>query len=223
MGGDEPRLVRFRMEWKGGAQLMPLDYPEWPQLLDPKQALDYVLCHFQRRIDEVSPAGPIWLLGYSLGGNFAHALAAHLQAAGRPVAFLGLLDAQGVPDTSGVLSAQLQNDVPLWHSLRHFVQDIARLLRAAFGKEFARTAAPHDRSSTGQRPLARPILHLAARHRDLRLPFAFGYHLHAYFNEARRVFVGQLVVPATSIRRRYRFSFRHSSFRSENSIARHSY
>ncbi|WP_312045627.1 enterobactin synthase subunit F [Erwinia sp.] len=38
------------------------------------------------------PHGPYYLLGYSLGGTLAHAIAARLQAEGEKVAFLGLLD-----------------------------------------------------------------------------------------------------------------------------------
>jgi thioesterase domain-containing protein len=36
-------------------------------------------------------------------------------------------------------------------------------------------------------PLARPLLALAARFRQMRLPLRFGYHLHFYFDESRRV------------------------------------
>ncbi|WP_353612935.1 enterobactin synthase subunit F [Mangrovibacter phragmitis] len=38
------------------------------------------------------PHGPYYLLGYSLGGTLAHALASRLEAQGETVAFLGLLD-----------------------------------------------------------------------------------------------------------------------------------
>ena len=41
---------------------------------------------------EQQPHGPYYLLGYSLGGTLAHAIAARLQAQGEKVAFLGLLD-----------------------------------------------------------------------------------------------------------------------------------
>lgn len=40
----------------------------------------------------VQPHGPYRLLGYSLGGTIAHALAARLQSEGETIAFLGLLD-----------------------------------------------------------------------------------------------------------------------------------
>ncbi|KOG14015.1 non-ribosomal peptide synthetase [Streptomyces viridochromogenes] len=44
------------------------------------------------RIREIQPAGPYHLLGYSMGGLVAHAVATTLQAAGERVALLALLD-----------------------------------------------------------------------------------------------------------------------------------
>ncbi len=41
---------------------------------------------------EQQPHGPYYLMGYSLGGTLAHAIAARLQEQGEKVAFLGLLD-----------------------------------------------------------------------------------------------------------------------------------
>ncbi len=186
MGGDEPRLVRLRMEWKGGGNVIALDYPQWPQLLERDGSMDDLLRYFLRQIEELAPEGPVWLLGYSLGGNCAHALAAYLQAAGRPVAFLGLLDAQAAPSLSGILSAQLQDGLSLWQGLWEFEQDIGRLLKAVPQKQFTRTAALTlvRRLTT---PWVRPLLALVARYHSLRLPVTFGYHFHAYLNEARRV------------------------------------
>ncbi|MBR8743501.1 non-ribosomal peptide synthetase [Nocardiopsis sp. MG754419] len=47
---------------------------------------------YAARIREVQPEGPYHLLGWSFGGNIAHALAAHLQECGDEVATLALLD-----------------------------------------------------------------------------------------------------------------------------------
>ncbi len=44
------------------------------------------------QIRRIQPHGPYHLLGYSLGGTLAHAIAAQLRAEGEDVAFLGLLD-----------------------------------------------------------------------------------------------------------------------------------
>ncbi|HEX3782002.1 MAG TPA: amino acid adenylation domain-containing protein [Pseudonocardiaceae bacterium] len=50
-------------------------------------------------IREVQPAGPYHLLGWSLGGNIAHALAARLREQGEQVGLLAILDAY--PNSSG--------------------------------------------------------------------------------------------------------------------------
>ncbi|MFJ4171516.1 amino acid adenylation domain-containing protein [Paenarthrobacter sp. NPDC089714] len=52
---------------------------------------DVVDSHY-RNLRAAQPHGPYRLLGYSLGGTIAHALAARLQAEGEIIAFLGLLD-----------------------------------------------------------------------------------------------------------------------------------
>jgi thioesterase domain-containing protein len=48
---------------------------------------------YAERIRQVQPAGPYHLLGWSLGGLLAHAVAVHLEARGEKVATLALLDA----------------------------------------------------------------------------------------------------------------------------------
>ncbi|GHF70801.1 amino acid adenylation domain-containing protein [Amycolatopsis bartoniae] len=74
-----------------GLQSPGLDKPgelpaTFPQLVD-----DYV-----RRIRSVRPSGPYRLLGWSLGGALAHAIAARLQAGGEHVALLAQLDSRPI-------------------------------------------------------------------------------------------------------------------------------
>lgn len=54
--------------------------------------LDEVVEHHLATLRQQQPHGPYYLLGYSLGGTLAQALAARLEQAGERVAFLGLLD-----------------------------------------------------------------------------------------------------------------------------------
>lgn len=72
-----------------GLQARGLDGAEGP-LPDSvdKMAADYI-----REIRSVQPAGPYRLIGWSLGGLVAQAMAAQLEAAGEQIEFLGLLDA----------------------------------------------------------------------------------------------------------------------------------
>ncbi|MFS0838907.1 amino acid adenylation domain-containing protein [Paenibacillus sp. 1P03SA] len=71
---------------------------------------DYIRC-----IRTVQPEGPYRLLGWSLGGNVAHAMAVQLQKEGQAVEFLAMLDAypshylplRGEPDEEEALTALL--------------------------------------------------------------------------------------------------------------------
>lgn len=60
---------------------------EFPETLD-EMAADYI-----RHIHTVQPHGPYYLLGWSLGGNVAHAMATQLQNQGEEIALLVMLDA----------------------------------------------------------------------------------------------------------------------------------
>jgi len=74
-----------------GLQVDSLDDPDaWPgNVLDLTES-------YVRRMRAVQPAGPYRLLGWSLGGNIAHAVAARLQREGDEVQLLALLDS--IPD-----------------------------------------------------------------------------------------------------------------------------
>jgi nonribosomal peptide synthetase DhbF len=54
--------------------------------------LEELTASYAGRIREIQPAGPYHLLGWSLGGNIAHAVASRLQREGEQVALLALLD-----------------------------------------------------------------------------------------------------------------------------------
>jgi len=69
-----------------GLQLMPAGEPDWPR------DLAQLTASYIDRIREVQPAGPYRLLGWSLGGSIAHAVAGRLQREGERVEFLALLD-----------------------------------------------------------------------------------------------------------------------------------
>ncbi|QEU96020.1 non-ribosomal peptide synthetase [Streptomyces kanamyceticus] len=70
-----------------GLQSPAVDAPDTGPLTPDGMARDYA-----GRIRAVQPHGPYHLIGWSVGGNIAYAVAAELAAAGQQVAFLGLLD-----------------------------------------------------------------------------------------------------------------------------------
>jgi amino acid adenylation domain-containing protein/natural product biosynthesis luciferase-like monooxygenase protein len=68
-----------------GLPALPADHPQPPTI----EAMAERLAGMVRA---VQPVGPYRIAGWSFGGTLAHALAAHLLAAGAAVSFLGLLD-----------------------------------------------------------------------------------------------------------------------------------
>ena len=87
--------------------------PEWPIIglqprgLDgvsvPHSAVEAAAAFYLRAIEQIHPQGPLHLIGHSFGGWVAHAMAAQLQAAGREVASLTLIDSEapGCDGTAG--------------------------------------------------------------------------------------------------------------------------
>ncbi|GAC56445.1 putative non-ribosomal peptide synthetase [Gordonia hirsuta DSM 44140 = NBRC 16056] len=65
-----------------------------PQVLDAEQ----LAARYVSEIRQVQPHGPYHLLGWSIGGAIAHAMATHLEAEGESVAYLGIMDAAPVPE-----------------------------------------------------------------------------------------------------------------------------
>ncbi|MEU4414236.1 amino acid adenylation domain-containing protein [Nocardia salmonicida] len=60
--------------------------------------VDFLAATYATEITRLQPEGPIHLLGWSLGGQLAHATAVRLRAEGRDVATLAMLDSVVVPD-----------------------------------------------------------------------------------------------------------------------------
>ncbi|WP_446222507.1 amino acid adenylation domain-containing protein [Nocardia sp. IBHARD005] len=66
-----------------------------PALIDPAarfDTLDQLAARYVQEIRSVQPRGPYHLLGYSLGGTIAHAIAVQLRCAGAQVATLAMMD-----------------------------------------------------------------------------------------------------------------------------------
>ena len=183
MGGDEPRLVRFRMECDQLARILPLEYPDWTTLLDDDRGMDVVLGHLVGQIEKLAPEGPVWLLGYSMGGHCAHALALHLAKTERPVAFIGLLDTGDLGAAIRAHSQQLQIGRTLKEEFSRLAKDAGSLVRAIRQRAFDRVLALFIVRRLSS-PRARRALVLVARFRHTqKLPSRFTYYLHRYFNE----------------------------------------
>ncbi|MGF0317041.1 amino acid adenylation domain-containing protein [Nocardia fluminea] len=68
--------------------------PSQPAVL----TVDFLARTYATEITRLQPDGPVHLLGWSLGGQLAHATAVRLRAEGRDVATLAMLDSVVVPD-----------------------------------------------------------------------------------------------------------------------------
>jgi amino acid adenylation domain-containing protein len=99
--GDRPPLFCVHpvsgVAWcyAGLQRHLPTDLPIYGLQIDTATEphdLAELTANYAARIREVQPAGPYHLLGWSLGGNIAHAVAAHLQRDGDEVAQLTLVD-----------------------------------------------------------------------------------------------------------------------------------
>ncbi|WP_280382314.1 amino acid adenylation domain-containing protein [Nocardia wallacei] len=64
----------------------------------PREGIDDLAEGYVEEILRVQPDGPYHLLGWSLGGQIAHAIAVRLRARGYPVALLAMLDSVVFPD-----------------------------------------------------------------------------------------------------------------------------
>lgn len=92
IAGDEPRLAAFRLALAAKARFVTLDYPDLDrpaaEIADWSQIVDRAVSEVERR----QPDGPLRLAGYSFGGLVALEVAQRLRAAGRRIAFVGVLD-----------------------------------------------------------------------------------------------------------------------------------
>jgi len=115
--GDSARAPIFCVPGAGDSvtgfiQLTEALGPEWPvHGLQPRGLEGDAVPHsqveaaarcYRRAIEQLYPQGPVHLIGHSFGGWVAHALAAQLQADGREVASLTLIDSES-PGGNGVV------------------------------------------------------------------------------------------------------------------------
>jgi acyl-coenzyme A synthetase/AMP-(fatty) acid ligase/thioesterase domain-containing protein len=97
--GDTPLLARFRMACARSIRIVPMRYPDLGCLA--RGGFEDILSHLLAQIDEFAPDGDILLAGYSLGGDFAYALADRLSKRGRRIPALLVLDTDAETYDSG--------------------------------------------------------------------------------------------------------------------------
>ncbi|WP_063004896.1 amino acid adenylation domain-containing protein [Nocardia salmonicida] len=146
--------------WQFGplAKLLRADRPivglQLPTLSDTTfraETIDDLAAYYVATVRRIQPHGPYHLLGYSLGGTVAHAMAAALTDAGEQVAFTGLVDAFALSDLTEQATRALTDPADLDRLLPDIPDDapeLATKLRDAattlLGMVTASTAADYD-------------------------------------------------------------------------------
>jgi acetoacetyl-CoA synthetase len=93
MLGDVPASARFRARLAPQAMLAPLRYPDLAAVAGHPPTVEELGCAMADDIEELQPAGPVRLAGYSFGAAVAAETAQQLVDRGREIAFFGILDA----------------------------------------------------------------------------------------------------------------------------------
>ncbi|WP_067824311.1 amino acid adenylation domain-containing protein [Nocardia inohanensis] len=90
--------------------------------------------HYLATVRGIQPRGPYHLLGYSLGGNIVHELAAALESDGETIAFIGLIDSHPLANLTDQATKALADPAALDRLLPEIDGDtteLAGLLRSA--------------------------------------------------------------------------------------------
>jgi acyl-coenzyme A synthetase/AMP-(fatty) acid ligase/thioesterase domain-containing protein len=147
--GIDSYLTEFRAACVARVEVRQVRYPELRALAGPGMSFETIAAGTARQIGAMKPVGRLILAGYSDGGDMAYAAARHLQAGGRDVARLLILDT----DASGVSYAapaiertrgrwRLPSYIrhPTIHHYRRLVELLVpgRLLRTATGRALLR-------------------------------------------------------------------------------------
>ncbi len=91
-GGLASELSLLRDGPLDGTRFIAIRYPGWRRYIAADFSPESLIQYLMEQILAVVPNGPIALLGVSLGGHFSYALALRLQALGRDVAGLCVID-----------------------------------------------------------------------------------------------------------------------------------
>ncbi|NNH73194.1 amino acid adenylation domain-containing protein [Nocardia uniformis] len=98
------------------------------------RTIDEVAGHYLATIRRIQPHGPYRLLGYSLGGTIAHAIAARLAAEGEQIAYIGLIDSHPLENLAEQATRALADAAELDRLLPEIPDDapeLAAAIRAA--------------------------------------------------------------------------------------------
>jgi len=126
-GGGAPDLSVLRLAPDDELEFQTVGYPGWRRYISEDFSALALLTELTDEVVRRVPAGPIVLLGMSLGGHFCYAIALELLARGREVAGVCLID-----------SFMVHSAGPRKGWIRRAVEDALDPLRKGQGGEFLR-------------------------------------------------------------------------------------
>jgi thioesterase domain-containing protein len=91
-GGVAPDLSLFKDGPDDPTRFQTIGYPGWRRYVEDDFSAEVLLTELEQRVVATVPEGPICLMGLSLGGHLAYALALRLQAIGREIAGVCIID-----------------------------------------------------------------------------------------------------------------------------------
>ncbi len=169
VGGTVHAYAPLARELAGSFRVYGVEAPGLAEATTPVDSLEAMADAYAEAITAACPDGPYRLAGWSMGGVLAYEIARRFEAAGRPVAFLGLLDApftlparpDGTPEarfaadaaaTLGRAAEEVSGD-PLGWLAEHLDAGAgdATAVRAEIGRRFAVFQA-HTTALAGYRP-----------------------------------------------------------------------
>ena len=162
LSGDDKELAALRAGCQPALQFVQIDLPHWFDIYNKAIALDAVIAASLAQIEAHDPNTPALLAGYSFGGHIAFTVATALEAAGRRVGRLGLLDTSATPPLSDERFSALR-------SLKN--------LRDAIRKGRFPAQIGHNVAGIAMRSGYRWPLHVLAGIRHVRLPMGMQKHI----------------------------------------------
>ncbi|NUS93557.1 MAG: amino acid adenylation domain-containing protein [Nocardia sp.] len=137
VGGTAWQFTPLARRLRADRPLVGLQLPALRGVESGAANLDELAARYLSTIREIQPGGPYHLLGYSLGGNIVHAIAAALTAGGEEVAFVGLVDSHPLANLAEQANEALTDPARLAALLPELpadAPDLAARIRAAAGE-----------------------------------------------------------------------------------------
>lgn len=152
--GHGPSLAAFCAAISSVERVAPVRYPDLGGMLDGQDSISAMTDAAIQQINQIQPKGAVRLLGYSLGGAVAFEAASRLQAVGREVKFLGILDTNVAELGQGRLGETVSRTI---QRIRSHRVSIYRMACRALAKMVAKHRLERQFAGWLERPLGKRL------------------------------------------------------------------